>query len=499
MPYLLVFADKLLLQGNILGEGLPIRRWRSLSLSALIYWNHGLRDDPSLKSKSVIGGGGGGGAAFGIGCLPGGCPQLLDPRQTRALDVVVLAVVVEPGHPAEVGARLELPRGDVAHDLLPVALDLLRLLLPLDHHLALLVVVELVVAVVVNALEHEAVAGGEGDQHPVVGEGVSHEVLGVEVAVEDLHDRADHLPDLVVKEGLALQVEVDELEGEGVLRTRHLQRLPVHVHVVLSPQLDHEALGGALIRLHVPRVVVVLLRALKCLLEEAVQLLLLSLRQSEAVELVHEVGLAKEVLNVATQEVLLAIPHIVVPCQPLGDGDAVDHLLVGDLLGFGSLDLCLAVAQTIRAKVEVFVDAGEGEGGEVVAVFAVARRNFGVEAVGDLDDAEDLDLLVSLVMILVVLTVHLVYSLVYSLTQALKADVLASTHLASVFLGEVNLTGEGVLEGVDRLVGPGRPSPPNLLKVSEVELGDQIELEKRLLQLLLNGADPLILLGSTEI
>ena len=110
----------------------------------------------------------------------------------------------------------------------------------------------------------------------------------MQVAVELLYHGADHLTNLIVKEALSAQIEMDEFERVWILRIRHAEVLRVDVHVVVGTQLEHVPLGGLLVRIHVLRVVVVLLSALEGVAECLVHELLPLLRQPVAVYLVNK-------------------------------------------------------------------------------------------------------------------------------------------------------------------------------------------------------------------
>ena len=88
--------------------------------------------------------------------------------------------------------------------------------------------------------------------------------------MELLNHGADHLADLVVKEALSTQVEVDEFKRVRVLSICHAEVFRVDVHKLVSTQLKHVSLGCLLARLQVLGIVVILLGAFEGVTEDFV-------------------------------------------------------------------------------------------------------------------------------------------------------------------------------------------------------------------------------------
>lgn len=57
---------------------------------------------------------------------------------------------------------------------------------------------------------------------------------GVEVTVHYLDDGTNHFADLVVEEGLTLEVEFYKLDGFGVFTGSYLESFLIYVHILIS-------------------------------------------------------------------------------------------------------------------------------------------------------------------------------------------------------------------------------------------------------------------------
>ena len=112
--------------------------------------------------------------------------------------------------------------------------------------------------------------------------------------MELLDHGTDHLADLVVKEALSTQVEVDEFERVRILSICHGEVFRVDVHKLASTQLNHVSLGCLLIWLKVLGIVVVLLGAFESFAEHLVHELSTLLRQSVTIHLLNKLRISKQ-------------------------------------------------------------------------------------------------------------------------------------------------------------------------------------------------------------
>lgn len=157
---------------------------------------------------------------------------------------------------------------------------------------------------------------------------------------------------MIIEEGLSLQEEVDELESVWIRRAGNIECLVVDIHEIIGRELQHVPFSCALRRIHISRIVVVLLRAFEGFLEGPVQSVLLLVGESVPIESLKELWVACQVRDITLHKRLAAIPLITCVCMPLSDGYAVDDSLRGDVLFAEGLLLWLE-ARAQLAEVEL--------------------------------------------------------------------------------------------------------------------------------------------------
>ena len=119
------------------------------------------------------------------------------------------------------------------HELLTILFNFVCLIHSLNHDFILLIIIEIIIAIVSNSFQHEAVAWSKSDVNAVVGHSVGDEVVDVHLAMEALDVRPNHFSNLIVEEGLPFQEVVDEFQSSGVFAGGDLERVLIYIHVII--------------------------------------------------------------------------------------------------------------------------------------------------------------------------------------------------------------------------------------------------------------------------
>ena len=103
-------------------------------------------------------------------------------------------------------------------------------------------------------------------------------VLSVKLTMDNLYHAPNHLSDLIIKEGLSFQVELNEFDSLNILTRCDFEGFFVHIHIFIRCQINHKSLGSCLPRFHILCVVVIRFCTQEGVSEQSVNSLFLSIR-----------------------------------------------------------------------------------------------------------------------------------------------------------------------------------------------------------------------------
>lgn len=175
------------------------------------------------------------------------------------LDVEIVAVVIQPTQPAHKCSILYFSLHNELEQLVPELVYLYTLRLKFYHDW-LFSRRQLIILIVSDLFAQESITWRQAHHQHVVFVSVLNELLR-QLAMKDLYHAADHLPDLIVQEGLAFKVEPNEFYRVKVVRSAYFKGFCADVAVLTCVHFYHVALGGHLVRFDLLGVVVIFLRS----------------------------------------------------------------------------------------------------------------------------------------------------------------------------------------------------------------------------------------------
>ena len=122
---------------------------------------------------------------------------------------------------------------------------------------------------------------------------------------------------------------MDKLEGIFIISVGDLKSILIDIQVIIGSQFQHIPLGRFFIRLHVFCEVVVLPCALKCLYKAIMELVSLLFSQSMSIQFRDVRRILCQVGDIASADVFLTVPCILLIRMSRHYFDAINHFLVG--------------------------------------------------------------------------------------------------------------------------------------------------------------------------
>lgn len=175
------------------------------------------------------------------------------------LDVEIVAVVIQPAQPAHERSILYFSLHNELKQLVSKLVYLYTLCLQFDHDW-LFSRRQLIVLIVGDLFTQESITWRQAHHQHVVFVSVLNELLR-KLTMKDLYHAADHLPDLIIEEGLTFEVEPYEFYRIRVVRSANFKGFCADVAVLTCVHFYHVALGGHLVRFDLLCVVVIFFRS----------------------------------------------------------------------------------------------------------------------------------------------------------------------------------------------------------------------------------------------